>query len=257
MSELASLLTTLARSADACERSWSITADGVEARVLFFFDIDTEAATRLAEAALALGAPQRLIADWTKALSGCDAIGLALRCDGASVRLYTQYWLQILRRLEKGKRGPAPLYRGFKALPEGRVRYDEYLVLPLAEPAVFWPPMAAGFRSLGLSPTGAAEVFADLTAETAIFTGTEGGGRKSWLTTVRRAQIDAAALAAWLSPLSARAQTAPIQAAAAAGAPLVHVAGGRDSAKGAFLTFYFESDPDTVLADLQPVIRAD
>lgn len=244
------LIAALARDADACERSWSLTATETEERALFFFDASTDAAQKLAEAAVQLGLGKSLLEEWSKVLPGADAIGLALRRDRRSVRLYTQYWTQLVARAEAGDSRPYPLYRGFKALPDGSSRRDDYLCFPALARDGFWPPMAQAFAAHGLCVDSAAEVFADLQAESAIFTATEGAGRRSWLTTVRRAKIDRAALARWLAPLAARPGAAAIIDAAQT-SDLVHVAGGEDSVKGDFLTFYFESDPETVIARLR------
>lgn len=242
-------LTALAEVTDAFERSWSITDQGVEARVLFFCDTSVAAAKALAQAAQGLQIDRALLADWSSAIAGSDAIGLALRCDRRSVRLYTQYWLAVVARLEAGDRSPFPLYRGFKALPGGVSRRDDYLCLPAAPAQVFWPPMAAGFAAFGLGVDQGAEVFQPLTAESAIFTVTEDPNRQSWLTTTRRAEIPKAALAEWLAPLADRPGGAAIVAAAQSEL-LVHVAGGRDQVKGDFLTFYFETDQNTALASI-------
>ncbi len=242
-------LSALAKISDAFERSWSIGTDEIEERALFFCETDVKAAQLLATAAKAHGIEDKLLSEWAAAIPGSDALGLALRCDLKSVRLYTQYWVAIASRVESGDRSPFPLYRGFKSLPAGLVRRDDYICTPLAGPDVFWPPMAGCFAAMGLDHDQAQAVFNALSAETAIFTQTDGDGRKSWLTTVRRAQIDRTMLADWLAPLAKREGGSAIVKAAQT-TDLVHVAGGMDSVKGAFLTFYFQSDAQTVIERL-------
>lgn len=243
------ILSELARSADACEVSWSCTDDEAEERVLFFFEASVAAAGLVARAAQALAAPSDLIRAWSAALPGADAIGLALRPDRRSVRLYTQYWEVLAARVQDGRLDPWPLYRGFKALPDGSTRHDGYLCLPAVPRDVFWPPMAQSFALAGLDAAEGEEVLADLDAGSAIFTVTEGAGRQSWLTTVRRAQIDRMAVSRWLEPL-AQLPGGKAVVAASRSHDLVHLAGGTDAVKGRFLTVYLESTPDEVLGRL-------
>lgn len=244
-------LSQLAHSADACEKSWSITEDGIEERVLFFFETSVHAAELIAATAVDLGLPRKLLSAWSSALPGADAIGLALRSDRTSVRVYTQYWEVLAARVDAGNLEPFPLYKGFKLLPSGAVRSDDYYCRPVAPKADFWPPMAQTFEAFGLDSTQADVAFADLNAETAICTRTLGAKRTSWLTTVRRAQVDRAELAKWASPLAAREGGQAIVEALSKH-DLVHLAGGTDTQKGAFLTIYLESTPPEVLAALAP-----
>lgn len=242
-------LHAVAQAADSCERSWSLSMDGdrAEERMLFFFDLAEAVALQLAGTARALGAPDALIRDWSAALPGADAIGLGLSCGGASVRLYTQYWQAGLARVRAGGREPFPLYVGFKALPDGTTRTDVYHCVPMAPPEVFWPPMEATFTAFGLGSLRNA--FVDLDAGNAIFTVTEGSGRRSWLTTVRRATTRREALLRWLQPLAARPDGDALMAAARDGMP-VHLAGGADPQKGGFLTLYLSSTARAALERL-------
>jgi hypothetical protein len=244
------LLAELAHKADACERSWSIAADAIEARVLFFCDASVETAGLIARTARALGTPDALIAAWSHALPAADAIGLALRCDGRSVRLYTQYWDLLAARVREGRTEPYPLYRGFKALPDGSQRHDDYVCLPMAPRSLFWPAIAEALTAAGLDARAADAAFAALDAGQAIHTVTEGDARKSWLTTVRRAPPDRAAIAQLLAPLAGRPGAAEMIAAATRH-EMVHLAGGEDPTKGRFLTVYLESTPAEVLASLK------
>ncbi|UWQ96454.1 hypothetical protein K3728_04240 [Rhodobacteraceae bacterium M385] len=242
-------LNQLAHNADACEQSWSITESGIEKRVLFFFETSVQAAELIATAAVDLGLPKTLLSAWSSALPGADAIGLALRCDRTSVRVYTQYWEVLAARVDAGNLQPFPLYKGFKLLPSGKVRTDDYYCRPVAPKADFWPPMAQTFEAFGLDSAKSDAAFADLDAETAICTRTLGAERTSWLTTVRRAQLDRAKFAEWAAPLAAREGGQAIVEALSQH-DLVHLAGGTDTQKGPFLTIYLESSPSEVLAAL-------
>lgn len=243
------LLATLAQEADSCEHSWSIGAAEITPRVLFFCDASVGSAGLIARTARALGVPDAVIAAWSHALRGADAICLALHLDGRSVRLYTQYWDLLVARVRAGDTGPFTLYRGFKVLPDGAQRVDDYTCLPLAPAALFWPPMAAAIIAAGLDPAAANAALSDLDDTTAIFTRTDANGRQSWLTTVRRAAPAQAAVARWLEPLGQRPGGAALIAQARAH-DLVHLAGGQDATKGDFLTIYLAGTPATVAASL-------
>ncbi|WP_138919551.1 hypothetical protein, partial [Oceanicola sp. S124] len=133
------LIARLCAAADGCERSFSISDAGVEDRVLFFFEHDAAATALLREAARDLGLPETLLAAWDRARPGADAVGLALRTDGTSVRLYTQYWEVLVARLRQGDGGGMPLYAGFKALPDGSTRIDRYMPVVAAPREVYMP----------------------------------------------------------------------------------------------------------------------
>jgi hypothetical protein len=239
------LLARLASDADSCERSWSFHGSGCEERVLFFFDHDAERALMLAKAAVALGFPAKAVRGWSRALPGADAIGLAVTRDLRSVRLYVQYWEAVRDRVIGGDPSPTPLYVGFKALGDGRLREDVYICLPAAPRDLFWPPMERALAGVGADPVGAQQVFAALDSASCIYTETLSEARRSWLATVRRAAIDPGQLA---DCLPARADLADLVAELRAGAPLVHVAGGEDDTKGHFVTLYTEADPQDVAA---------
>jgi hypothetical protein len=248
-------LRAVAHAADSCERSWSLPLQGdrAEERVLFFLDLDEAAALQVAGAARALGVSNSLLRDWSAALPGADAIGVALSRDGSSVRLYTQYWQAGLARVRAGERSPFPLYVGFKGLRDGTTRTDIYHCVPIAPPEIYWPPMEATFAAFGLGSLR--EAFVDLDADTAIFTMTDGAGRRSWLTTVRRATTRRAAFLRWLQPLEAWPDARDMMAAARDGVP-VHLAGGVDPKKGDFLTLYLSSTPQRALDRLSSVNAA-
>lgn len=232
------LFQKLIQDADACEWSCSLSADGVEERVLLFFDKRRGVAEMLAHMAQMLAVPSSLITQWSKALPRADAVGIALRVDGGSVRLYTQYWDLLCARLAEGMQEPIPLYLGFKALDQGVTRTDSYICLPAAPRSEFWPEMSAMFAGLELDKTACEKAFEPLDAESCIFTRTASDRRKSWLSTVRRAELDRTKVADALSAL--KGGEADRLASVARRSDLVHIAGGQDDVKGQFGTFYFQ-----------------
>jgi hypothetical protein len=232
------------------ERSWSIagtrTEIVTERRFLFFFTASSMAISTLDDAAAALGLPTGLIAAWRRALPGADAIGLAVRDDLASVRLYTQYWDAVANRVRGGNREPALLYAGFKTLPDDTARADSYICLPAAPRDIFMPDIRTAMAHLGVDPTAGDACFAPLSADSCIYTRTEGDGRESWLATVRRAQLPHSDVAKALAPVS-RLPCGTEILEAAAQRDMVHIAGGHDGTKGRFTSLYFAADP----ADLE------
>ncbi|MBR9765868.1 MAG: hypothetical protein GYB53_20700 [Rhodobacteraceae bacterium] len=247
------LLSRLVAAADGCERSFSVTASGVEDRVLFFLEHDAGAAALLREAAQEMELPETLLKSWEAARPGADALGLALRSDGASVRLYTQYWEVLVARLRQGDPGDMPLYAGFKALPDGSTRIDRYMPVVAAPREVYMPPLREALQSLDLDPLAIEQALGPLTPERCIFTRTEGAGRNSWLTTLRRARLKPGRVTAMLAGLTQQARLAEA-AACATRAPLIHVAGGEDAQKGPFTTLYFEITAAEAEAALSPMV---
>lgn len=237
------LIARLAHEADSCERSWSIHDGRCEERCLFFFDNEPDRAVMLAETAVALGFPRDALMAWSRTLPGADAVGLAVSRDLASIRLYVQYWEAIRSRVIQGEMSPAPLYVGVKALRSGRVRHDVYVCLPAAPRDLFWPRIEQALVRLGCNDAAVQPIFNGLTAATCIYTETASVERRSWLATVRRADIDPRDLAACLPRTSALSE---VTDTLTSGAPLVHIAGGTDSAKGDFVTLYTEADAKQV-----------
>lgn len=241
----------LIEAADAVERSWSLSQGAVERRALAFFDATDAAVGLLGNTAEVLGVPQPLIAAWQHALPGADAIGLALRDDLKSVRLYTQYWDAVVARVRAGQDGPCPLYAGFKALPDGSARIDSYICLPNAPRAEFMPEIEGALTAFGADPQALDEAFRPLTPQACIFTRTRAPDRTSWLATLRRAELSPASMATALSGVTDRLSDGPEIAQAVRSRRLLHVAGGEDGMKGRFLTLYTETDP----ANLADFIR--
>ena len=244
----------LIRDADGCEWSCSIGENRVEERVLLFFNLKPGCAKRLANAASKAGAPASLIRQWSKALPGSDAIGLAMRTDAGSVRLYTQYWDLLCACLDQGITELMPLYVGFKSFGDDQTRTDAYVAMPAAPREEFWPDMLHSFQSLGLDTAACERAFAPLDQDSCIFTRTLSDERTSWLATVRRAGLKRESVAAALAPL--RDGPAALVAQMAHRADLLHVAGGQDPLKGAFSTFYFEISAEEAIARLANAIRS-
>lgn len=246
------LFNRMIQVSDACEWSCSIGAETVEERVLLFFDLTQGCAQDLARLAQMLHVPEGLITDWSRAIPGSDAIGIAFRTDGKSVRLYTQYWQQLCARVDEGKVDPFPLYLGFKALEDNSTRTDAYFCLPAAPREGFWPDMAYTFEGLGLDAATCARAFEPLDAESCIYTRTHSDARQSWLATVRRADLDRKRINAALAPLAGG--PADLVWKMSARNDLVHVAGGQDPLKGEFATFYFEISKQEATARLANAI---
>lgn len=241
----------LTEAADAVERSWSLSQAGVERRALVFFDATDAAVGLIADAAEMLGVAPALVAAWQRALPGADAIGLALRDDLRSVRLYTQYWTALVAQVRGGRDGPAPLYAGFKALPDGSARIDSYICWPGAPRAEYMPEIAGALDAFGADRAAVEAAFAPLTPEACIFTRTKGEGRTSWLATLRRAALPPATMAAALTGVTSDLSEGAEIDAALNTRTLLHIAGGQDTVKGRFLTLYTETDA----ADLVDFIR--
>lgn len=234
-------LDALLRRAMAFDRSWTFAEDGgVDRRTLFFHAASPADAALLQRAALALGLDAEAVALWRAHLPGSDALGLTVNAAGSSVRLYTQHWQALAARVEAGDLSPFPLYRGFKRLAGGLRRDDVYHCLPLAPRAEFWPEIATALANFGLPVARMETIFAPLTPEACIWTRTAGAGRRSWLATLRRADLDQAALADALDALPPRPGLAEVTASLR-NARLLHLAGGEDATKGRFLTFYTEA----------------
>ncbi len=238
----------LTEAADALERSWSLSAGQAERRALVLFNATDPTVDLLTDAAKILGLAPALIAAWRRALPGADAVGLALRDDLRSVRLYTQYWEAVVARVRAGKTTPSPLYAGFKSLPNGSTRIDSYICWPSAPRSEFMPEIGTALTAFGADPDGLEETFRPLKPEVCIFTRTSSAARRSWLATVRRADLPPASIATALWGVTERAAHGPEIAMALRCRRLLHVAGGEDAVKGRFLTLYTETDTDD-LAD--------
>lgn len=227
--------------ADDYDRSWSV-GDGVEERFLLFFDAPDARANDVVRVAEALGMPADAVAAWWQGLAGADAMGLAVNRDLSSVRLYLQYWDRHLARLESGNFDDFILYRGIKSSAAG-LRQDDYICTPLAPRDLFWPLIQDSLTGLGMGAADVATSFAALDDDTCILTRTIAPGRQSWLTTVRRAELDRTAWGAALAGLPDQPWARDVQTHAK-GADLLHLAGGQDATKGRFTSLYFTATAD-------------
>lgn len=226
--------------AEGFDRSWSFSANGFEERALFFLPATHAAHEALIATATALNFAPAGLADFNAALPDADAIGLALSRSG-SVRLYLQYWDVMTRRIKAGDVNPAPLYLGIKRFAGGAARRDTYYCLPLAPESEYRPEMEAALLNFGAEAKAVTQLLDQLSPETCIWTRTQGADRTSWLATVRRAGLPSPDVANALRPVSARPGVQAVIDALESGS-LLHIAGGEDSQKGAFLTFYVETD---------------
>jgi hypothetical protein len=241
------MLKNLVAYADGYDRSWSIGAQGqVEERFLLFFDHLDERSTLIAQTALDLGVHPDVISRWQDAFEQADAMGLAFNRARTSIRLYLQYWDVLAAQVQRGDIHPFAVYLGFKSLPNGQHRDDVYVCAPLAPTAQFMPPISAALARIGVTDLAA---LAPLSAETCIFTQTESDTRRSFLATVRRADLDRSAVCKMLKFLPNSPYAAEIQRHAE-GEDLLHIAGGQDSLKGDFTTLYFTCEQDEVLRAL-------
>ncbi len=233
-------LKQLADLAEGFDRSWSFSVDGVEERALFFLPASRDALEALVFAANALGFDAAGVDEYRTALPGADAIGLTVSRNG-SLRLYAQYWQQLAAQVSRGDLTPAPLYLGIKRYAGGGARRDTYFCLPLAPESEYRPELEMGLAAFGAQPRAVKRLLDALTPETCIWTRTQGVGRSSWLATVRRANLAAEDVIEALAPVANRVGVPSVIDALGQG-DLLHIAGGDDSIKGRFLTFYVETD---------------
>lgn len=241
------MLKNLVAYADGYDRSWSIGAQGqVEERFLLYFEQVDGRSALIAQTALELGVHLDVINRWQNAFGQADAMGLAFNRARTSVRLYLQYWDILAAQVQRGDIHPFPVYLGFKSLPSGQHRDDVYVCAPLAPAAQFMPPISAALARIGISDLSA---LAPLSAETCIFTQTQSDTRRSFLATVRRANLDRSAVCKMLQSLPNLPYAAEIQRHAK-GKDLMHIAGGQDSLKGDFTTLYFTCEQGEVLRAL-------
>lgn len=244
------------------ERSWSFgstgagmasdTAGRFDRRGVLFLPATAEAVAAICDAGRALGMTQAGTEAFRRALPQADAIGLGIAQSG-SVRLYLQYWERIARRVRAGNRGNALLYLGIKEYPGGLTRTDRYICRPLAPQSLYQPVIGAALRAFGCPDQPVQALLRPLTPERCIWTAITNPARRSWLATIRRADIPAQALAAALRPLGTPG-AGEIVAALEHGKPL-HIAGGKDDRKGSFLTLYVSTDAAGLQAFLEDMPR--
>lgn len=210
-------LQELVISADACDLSWSIGEQAVDQRALIGWHSENASCEALEQFALKWGMHLPMVASWRKDAETADGVGLTFNQQLTSLRLYTHSW----NRVAPDEIGTV-VYRGYKCLPSGSVRIDEY--------QNFGDLRAEENIAFAKSLTNRPE-WIDYVLEVApddvplIFTRTINSGRQSWLATVRHAEIDAGKVAG----------------ADFDRCKLMHLAGGVDAEKGSFDTFYTRS----------------
>lgn len=216
----------LVPSGDAFDLSWSQHESGLESRCLCGWECDHAPIDALARLALDWGMDAGLVAQWRKASQNAD-VGITINRDLTSLRLYTHRWPSA-SEADIG----AVVYRGYKCLPDGGVRVDEYIYRgDLREPSNL---------ALALSHSGQTQVIKALVQNTPpdiplLMTTTHNTQRLSWLATFRHARLDAGLI------------TSDLQ-----GYPLAHLAGGHDATKGEFDSFYISSTPAAAMSFVEP-----
>ena len=214
---------SLARTAVAFDLSSSLTEANTERRALLGWYTKTAPLLELAQTALDWGMPKAMVNSWMDQAQESEGVGVTVNQDLSSLRLYTHK-----------RDGLAPeqageiVFSGFKCLPNGSVRLDEYQNCgDLSEPSNLAFASANSQHPLwleqilSLAPDHIPLMFSRIT----------NSGRQSWLATVRHANIDAGLV---IGP-------------AYTGRKLLHVAGGIDATKGAFDSFYIASSPSEVV----------
>lgn len=238
------LLAFWIEQADAVERSWSFGAHHDAERALLFFDNQPELVDALADTAQRLGLPQSMIAQWRVASDRADALGLAFQRDFQSIRLYVQHWDVVVSELPSPRH---PLYQGFKGLPDGSTRIDQYRVLPLVDATHYGPRIRDHLQPLG-APSDLLDVLIQTVhAEQMIWTEISSPLRTSWLATVRRAEIPLHYGAQLVRALMPDREDLWRHAKSHR---LIHLAGGQDTTKQGFTTVYFEDSAEALLARL-------
>lgn len=215
-------LARLVPGAHAFDLSWSWTEGNVETRLLMGWnrgDVPFDPLIKLADQAQL---PKAMVRRWFNEAQAVD-VGLTVNQDVTSFRLYTHDWTD--RALG------AVVYRGFKALPDGTARIDEYVNcgdlrdsanLALARETAPWADLVAGIANDAPQD------------KPLMFTRIQNTGRSSWLVTVRHCNLDAGLITPEL-----------------AGYKLAHLAGGMDATKGNFATAYVSTGPSSALEFLR------
>lgn len=244
--EIRFLIEDLAQSCIQADLSWSFTAPKAgltpsipEERLTLYFDVTPGLIVRLQRCARLLGMAEPAIAAWRESLTGADALFFTLSCDLRSLRLYSQHLEQHEAAVEAGDLSPFEIYHGFKSLPDGSLRHDRYLCRPLAPPTHYLPPMEASLESFALPQNALAALIAKLEPQRMIWAEIEGGGRHSWLATLRELELEPSESADAFAPLAALSARLSRMLPER---PLLHLAGGEDPLKGRFLTLYLEAD---------------
>lgn len=209
-------LKSLAKTADVYDQSWSFHEHGDEERVLFGWWVKEAPWERIKKYCELFAMPAPMVARWLEISNSADGIGIAVNKSLSSLRLYTHHWKSINPE-EIG----AIVYTGFKMLPDGTVRVDEYRHFgDLRDPENLEYALSYSNKpewihaAIESAPENVPLMFAKISNT----------GRQSWIATVRHADVDAGAL------LTGR----------VSGQRLLHIAGGIDASKGSFDTVYID-----------------
>ena len=223
--ELTKKLIALIKTGNAFDLSWSQTAGHLERRCGCGWDQPEAPIEELAVVALGWGLPEKVIQRWLEEAQKSDLVGVTINSDRTSLRLYTHTW----RDTDKNP----IIYRGFKGLPDGTVRIDDYAFTGDLRDAGNWD-LAITLCNI----PDRLEVVAKRTPpEIPLpFTRIQSAGRVSWLCTVRHAKFDAGIITPDLN-----------------GYRLAHLAGGIDASKGAFDSFYISSNIVTLQSFLSAI----
>jgi len=207
-------LNTLVNTADVFDLSSSISDSGIEQRLLIGWWTKHVSLHAVTDFASFYGMPAVMIERWLENANNSDGVGLAVNKNLTSLRLYTHHWNEV----DPSNIG-AIVYRGYKVLPDGTFRVDEYRHMgDLRDPENLQFAIDNSrhpdwlTRVLQNAPINLPLLFARI----------QNSGRQSWIATVRHANVDAGGV------LQQRLN----------GQKLLHLAGGIDATKGAFDTFY-------------------
>lgn len=208
------MLNALAKSADTFDLSFCLTDEGIEERLLVGWWTKNAPSIGIREFALQWGMSSAMVDRWLADAGDSDGVGITVNRSMSSARIYTHHW----NRTSPSQRG-AVIYRGYKTLPDGTVRIDDYQYcgdlrdkenLEFAKENSSHPDWLD--RIIKVAPADRPLVFSRIT----------GPGRLSWLATVRHANLDSSDF------LGAQPQRRK----------LLHLAGGIDATKGRFDTVY-------------------
>ncbi len=178
---------------------------------------DNSTLDQLVKFAQAWGFPSAMLARWRADFLIADGVGLTLNSDASSIRLYTQHWDNPIDDV---------VYRGYKSLPDGTNRVDEYRFkgdLRQAENLAFAKRYTSRPEAIDrlIDVAGEAEL---------VFSSITNSGRTSWLVTCRTAGV-----------------TERDVLGAGSDATLLHLAGGIDASKGTFDTIYIRSNNENAV----------
>lgn len=216
-------LKVLANTANVYDQSWSFHENGTEERVLFGWWVKNAPWALITKYCELFSMPAPMVSRWLEVSNSADGVGIAVNKSLSSLRLYTHHWRSV-NPLDYA----SIVYTGFKVMPDGSVRIDEYCHFgDLRDPENLKYALSNSSKPewiqavLKVAPDDVPLMFAKISNT----------GRQSWIATVRHADIDAGKL------LSGH----------VSGQRLLHIAGGVDAAKGCFDTVYINPGPQGLL----------